>query len=221
MTYPHPQPPEGTPQGPHEYPAGPPIPAPPQQYPHPQYAHPPQYPHGQYAPYPHPQFPHPQHMPYPQYPHPQNTEYTSYAGWGQRAAAYLLDCAINFGPMWLLMAAAEAVGDRRTGEGPALYMSWLGIAYMIGACIAQAIREGRTGQTLGKTALSIRTIRVSDGATPGGPLAFARRLCQFLNFPLLCLGWLWASWDPRAQTFADKITSVVVIGADAPAVAAR
>ncbi|MEU1120920.1 MULTISPECIES: RDD family protein [unclassified Streptomyces] len=122
---------------------------------------------------------------------------------------------INFGPLWLLMEAADVIGDGNTGEGLALYVSWMGIAYMIGACITQAIREGRTGQSAGKTVLDIRVVRASDGHAPGGSLAFARRLCQFLNFPALCLGWLWASWDPKAQTFADKITGAVVISADA------
>ncbi|MEU1329797.1 RDD family protein [Streptomyces sp. NPDC005865] len=219
MTYPYPPPPESTPHGPYGYPAAqPPISEPPQQYLNPQYPQHPQYPQGQYPQYPqypHPQSPHPQHTPYPQYPHSQNPEYTPYAGWGQRAGAFLLDCVINFGPLWLFMEAADVIGDGNTGEGPALYVSWMGIAYMIGACIAQAIREGRTGQSAGKTVLDIRVVRASDGHAPGGPLAFARRLCQFLNFPALCLGWLWASWDPKAQTFADKITGAVVISADA------
>lgn len=210
MSHPCPQqPPEGAPQGPYGYPAAQPIPVAPQQYPHPQY---PQYPHGQY-----PQYPHGQYAQYPQYPHPQNPEYTPYAGWWQRAEAFLLDCLINFGPMWILVGIAELLDDRDSGEGLDLYLGYAAVAYTIVACIVQAVREGRTGQSVGKTALGIRVMRTSDGLAPGGPLAFTRRLCQFLNYPAFCLGWLWASWDDKSQTFADKITGVVVISADAPA----
>lgn len=56
-------------------------------------------------------------------------------------------------------------------------------------------------------------VRVSDGLAPGGGPTFARRLCQFLNYPAFCLGWLGASWDDKSQMFADKITSVVVVQA--------
>ncbi|MFK4066814.1 RDD family protein [Streptomyces sp. NPDC029674] len=191
VSHPHPyrqQPPESAPQGSYGFPAAQPIPGAPQQYPHPQYL---------------------------QYPHSQNPEYTPYAGWRQRAGAFLLDCLINFGPMWLSVGIADVIGDGDTGEGLAMYVSWVGIAYMIGSCIVQAVREGRTGQSVGKTVLGIRFVRTSDGLAPGGALAFARRLCQFLNYPVFCLGWLWASWDDKSQTFADKITGVVVVSTDA------
>ncbi|WP_447034669.1 RDD family protein [Streptomyces sp. DSM 118878] len=181
MSHPYPQqPPEGAPQGPYGHPAAQPIPGVPQQYPHAQY---------------------PQ---YPQYPHPQNPEYTPYAGWGQRAGAFLLDCLINFGPLWLLMGIADVIDDRNSGEGLDLYLGYAAMVYMISACIVQAVREGRTGQSLGKTVLGIRVVRTSDGLAPGGGLAFARRLCQFLNYPAFCLGWLWASWDSKSQTFATR-----------------
>ncbi|KUL62810.1 RDD family protein [Streptomyces sp. NRRL S-1521] len=195
MSHPYPRPPEGAPQGPYGYPAGQPIPGAPQQYPHGQYPQYPQYPQ------------------YLQYPHRQDPGYTPYAGWGKRAEAFLLDCLINFGPFWILVGIAELISDRNSGEGLDLYLGYVAMAYVVVACIVQAVREGRTGQSVGKTALGIRAVRVSDGLAPGGGLAFVRRLCQFLNYPAFCLGWLWASWDDKSQTFADKITSVVVVQA--------
>ncbi|MEU7648067.1 RDD family protein [Streptomyces huasconensis] len=136
-----------------------------------------------------------------------------YASWGQRAGAFALDCLINFGPLWLGVGVANMIGEGNTGEGLALIVSWSGVVAMIVACVVQAIREGRTGQSIGKTALGIRVVRTYDGLVPGAPLAFARRLCQFLNYPAFCLGWLWACWDQKKQTFADKITGVVVLQA--------
>lgn len=87
---------------------------------------------------------------------------------------------------------AEVIGEGNTGEGLALIVSWSGVVAVIVACVVQAIREGRTGQSIGKTALGIGVVRTYDGLAPGAPLAFARRLCQFRNYPAFCLGWLWA-----------------------------
>ncbi|MGA4846774.1 RDD family protein [Streptomyces sp. G5(2025)] len=170
---------------------------------------PPSYPPPQMAGSPYPPFPAPVSSYAPQYP--------PYAGWWQRAGAFLLDCLINFGPLWLLIGVADAVdrpqsGD--SGETAAFILGWVAFAVMLVVCVVQLIREGRTGQTVGKKALGIQVLRVYDGLAPGIGLALARRICQLLNYPAFGLGWLWASWDTKQQTFADKLTSVVVVRAD-------
>ncbi|WP_037771064.1 RDD family protein [Streptomyces sclerotialus] len=140
-----------------------------------------------------------------------------YAGWPHRAGAFLLDCALNFGPMWVLMGFGIAL-EGRTGESGdvvANVLSWLGILAMIVTVVFQLRREGRSGQTVGKKALGIRAVRAYDAQMLGVGLALGRRLLQFLNCFACGLGWLWALWDDRSQTFADKITSVVVVRADA------
>lgn len=141
-----------------------------------------------------------------------------YAAWWQRAQAYLLDCLINFGPMWLLIGASWFIDENSSGdsgEAPASIVSWVGIIVMLVTAGVQLVREGRTGQSVGKKVLKIRVIRAYDGLVPGIGLAFARRIFQFLNYAAFCLGWLWAIRDPKKQTFADAITGVVVVPADA------
>ncbi|MFC5745657.1 RDD family protein [Actinomadura rugatobispora] len=168
------------------------------------YGHPtrPQQPGAAYAP-PQPWVPHvPQHPPY--------------AGWSQRAGAFLLDVLINFGPFWLLVLIGGLIDDMSpgdSGEVVGAILGWAGILAMIPAVTFQLVREGRTGQTVGKKALGIRAVRDRDGRTPGIGLALGRRLAQFLNYPLFGLGWWLALGDPKKQTFADKITSVVVVRA--------
>ncbi|WP_367038357.1 RDD family protein [Streptomyces sp. Je 1-332] len=134
----------------------------------------------------------------------------------QRADAFLLDSLINFGPMWLLIGIGYAIDEKSSGDSgeiPAAILSWVGIIAMVVTTVVQLIREGRTGQTVGKKAFGIRAVRDHDGFMPGIGLALSRRLCQFLNWPLLALGWWWAIWDTKKQTFADKITGVVVVTA--------
>ncbi|MFG2651337.1 RDD family protein [Streptomyces sp. NPDC048436] len=135
----------------------------------------------------------------------------------QRADAFLLDSLINFGPMWLLIGIGYAIDEKSSGdrgEIPAAILSWVGIIAMLVAIVVQLIREGRTGQTVGKKALGIRAVQGGDGLVPGVGLALSRRLCQFLNWPVSGLGWWWAGWDTKKQTFADKITGVVVVTAE-------
>lgn len=175
-----------------------------------------------------PSYPSPQQMAGAQYPpfQPPNSpyayayawQYPSYAGWMKRADAFLLDSLINFGPMWLLIGIGYAIDERSSGDSgeiPASILSWVGIIAMIATVVVQLIREGRTGQTIGKKAFGVRAVRDHSGLAPGIGLALSRRLCQFLNYAVFGLGWWWATWDTKKQTFADKITGVVVLTADA------
>lgn len=170
-----------------------------------------------------PAYPAPQEVAGAQYPpflRPDSfyaLQHPPYAGWMQRVNAFLLDSLINFGPMWLLIGVAYAIDEKSSGDSgeiPAAILSWVGIIAMIATCVVQLIREGRTGQTVGKKALGIRAVQDPDGLTPGVGLALSRRLCQFLNWPVFGLGWWWAGWDAKKQTFADKITGVVVVTAE-------
>lgn len=157
------------------------------------------------------------------YPPPQQAGFSyapqqpPYAGWLQRAGAFVLDVLINFGPMWLLVGIGSGIeaSSGESGEVFANIVAWIGILAMIVAVVFQLRREGRTGQTVGKKVLGIRAVRERDGQMLGVGLALGRRLLQFLNNVVFGLGWWWAIWDAKSQTFADKITSVIVVRADA------
>ncbi len=125
-----------------------------------------------HQPYGQPGPPHTVGSSYPSFPQSQGPympQGLPYASWGQRAGAFLLDCLINFGPLWLGVGVANMIGEGNTGEGLALIVSWSGVVAMVAACVVQAIREGRTGQSIGKTALGIRVVRTYDGLVPGAP----------------------------------------------------
>ncbi|MFI9025533.1 RDD family protein [Streptomyces sp. NPDC053560] len=182
---------------------------PPQQ---PAYGYPPQQPYGYPqqagAPYP------PQQQPWaPTGPQLQ----PPYAGWFQRAGAFLLDVLINFGPLWVMVGISTAIEEStgESGDALAIILGWVGVLAMIVAVVLQLRLEGRTGQTVGKKVLGIRAIRAADGRMLGVGLALGRRLLQFLNNVVFGLGWWWAIWDAKSQTFADKIANVIVVRADA------
>lgn len=153
---------------------------------------------------------------YPPYPMQSGGGYMPrrppYAGWPHRAGAFLLDIAITFGPVWVLMGVATALDGRgENAEAVGSILGWAGLLVMLGTLIYQTVCEGQTGQTVGKKLLGIRTVRDRDGRMPGIGLALARRIAEALNFPILGLGWWWPLWDGKRQTFADKLSGVVVV----------
>ncbi|MFD0509361.1 RDD family protein [Streptomyces chiangmaiensis] len=107
-------------------------------------------------------------------------------------------------------------GSGDSGEAVGTILGWVGVLPIICALVYQVIREGRTGQTLGKAVLGIRAVRDRDGRTLGIGRALGRRLLQPLNCVVLGLGWSWPLWDDRRQTFADKIVGAVVLRVEAP-----
>ena len=172
------------------------------------YGQPPQNPQNPQQPYGYPQgqpgYPQaPQGVPpqqgygYPQAPqggypgYPQQAGYgmqPTYANWGQRFLSRLLDTLLYAVPYALVIAGAT-----------------------IALFIWQVIQEGRTGQTVGKKAVGIRTLKEDTGQPLGGGMAFVRQLAHILDGLPCYLGYLWPAWDAKRQCFADKVCGSIVI----------
>jgi uncharacterized RDD family membrane protein YckC len=73
--------------------------------------------------------------------------------------------------------------------------------------------EGKTGQTVGKRALGIKTVRTLTGEPPGVGRAIGRTFAHYLSALPCYLGYLWMLWDRDKQTWHDKISDTVVIKA--------
>jgi uncharacterized RDD family membrane protein YckC len=132
---------------------------------------------------------------------------SDYASWGQRVAAALIDAVIVAVPVIVLFLIGAAIGG---GGGAALVI----VAYLVAIGFGiwnQILRQGRTGQTLGKERMSIKLVGEADGQPIGGGSAFLRGICHFADSIACYIGWLWPLWDDRKQTFADKIMSTIVI----------
>ncbi|MFE1313603.1 RDD family protein [Streptomyces sp. NPDC058755] len=147
---------------------------------------------------------------YPQAPqggypgYPQQAGYgmqPTYANWGQRFLARLLDSLLYAVPYGIAVAGAK--------NAPIL--SIIGFIALIGLFVWQIIMEGKTGQTVGKKALGIRTLKEETGQPLGGGMAFVRQLAHILDGLPCYLGYLWPAWDAKRQTFADKVCGSIVI----------
>ena len=81
----------------------------------------------------------------------------------------------------------------------------------LGFGIWNILRQGKTGQTLGKKQVGIYVVREADGQFTGGGMAIVRSIAHIVDGIPCYIGWLWPLWDSKKQTFADKIMGTVVV----------
>jgi uncharacterized RDD family membrane protein YckC len=141
-----------------------------------------------------------------------------YAPWSFRVLAFLLDTAVLViplvvGQVVVVLAGGDFLSGRAGGvSGVALAVYWMGaLATLALALWDVVVRQGRTGQTLGKSWLRVRVVRGDDGSLLGAPMTAMRAVAHIVDAIPLFLGFLWPLWDRRGQTFADKIVGTVVI----------
>jgi uncharacterized RDD family membrane protein YckC len=65
--------------------------------------------------------------------------------------------------------------------------------------------HGSTGQTPGDAALGIRVLDLDDQSVIGYGRALVRALMSVVSAVVFFLGYLWMLWDPRKQTWHDKV----------------
>ncbi|CAN5841564.1 hypothetical protein BH23ACT2_BH23ACT2_04860 [soil metagenome] len=118
------------------------------------------------------------------------------AEWPQRVLATLLDVAPLF--VAALFFAVSSI------LGVLLYL--LGLAWII----YQSYLNGETGQSFGKQVIGIKIIGEQTGQPIGGGMGIARYFIHFVD-GICLIGYLFPLWDPKKQTFTDKILTTVVI----------
>ncbi len=133
-----------------------------------------------------------------------------YAGFWQRAAAWLIDSLIAV--VILVPVMVVVFGMREVSLDPAEH-SWDLLAFVAIAVVVIGFWR-YCGATPGKIALGVKIV---DTAT-GGPPSLGRLALRFLGyfvsaFPLY-LGFFWAAIDRRKQGWHDKIARTIVINSE-------
>jgi uncharacterized RDD family membrane protein YckC len=91
--------------------------------------------------------------------------------------------------------------------GIALMLAGLGLVFVL---YFRAL--GHRGQTWGARIVGVKVIGESTGEPLGIGKAIGRQLfAWYISAPIFYLGYLWAAWDDRTQTWQDKIIKSVVI----------
>ena len=137
------------------------------------------------------------------------------AGFWRRALAALLDALL----VAVLAIAAEAGYLASTGSwepdfsDPAQPI--VGATVALAAVLYDLLLTWRIGGTLGKRALGIR-VAPREGGRPGFGQLLGRMLARLISLLPALLGFWWAGWDRRKQTWHDKLADTVVVRDDAP-----
>jgi uncharacterized RDD family membrane protein YckC len=151
------------------------------------------------------------------------------AGWGSRVAASLIDALVSLvgGVPYvvgvvLFIAGSPDSSTYETPQGPSAadtdatlmvvggLLALVGLVLMLGIQVWNRwIKQGRTGQSVGKKAMSLYLVDQRTGNPIGAGMAFVRDLAHFLD-GIFYVGYLWPLWDPKKQTFADKLVGTVV-----------
>lgn len=148
-----------------------------------------------------------------------------YAGWGTRVGASLIDGLLTLvaglpyviGIIWFVASTESRTRSDGTtsssydgGPVPFVLMALGFLLYLAFWIWNYCIRQGRTGQTLGKSNLGVRLVKEDTGQPIGAGLSFVRQLAHVLD-GFCYIGYLWPLWDAKRQTFADKVMSTVVV----------
>ena len=145
----------------------------------------------------------------------------SYASWGSRALALVVDSLMLFvcaapGIVFTAVAASQAGPDEdpTVAEGVTIAVLLLaGVAvWFYNFCWTQ----GKRGQSWGKRVVGIHLVREFDLAPPGGGMGVARYVLRSALGNATCgiyslLTALWPLWDDKNQTIDDKILHTLVV----------
>ncbi len=138
-----------------------------------------------------------------------------YVSWPHRMASGLIDYGVPI-VVFLVVYVPFTQGSPRVlrgGSGALIMLS------VIAVCLGyqvwnSAIRQGRTGQSLGKSFAGTKLVDERSGRPLGAGHAFGRLLAHFLDSLMLYLGWLLPLVDRRRQTIADKLADSIVLAHD-------
>jgi len=87
------------------------------------------------------------------------------------------------------------------------FSTFLNIAY-------QAFFVWMYGATLGKIAMKIKVVSMSDLDRPSFLFALSRASMRIVSEVLFYLGFVWAMLNPKRETWHDKISNTLVIDAE-------
>ena len=111
----------------------------------------------------------------------------------------------------LQQLAGTPLSARNPGCRPGAAAVALGVIGLLIVLVVYVRALGR-GQTWGMRLTNIRLVRSDNGMPVGFGKALGRTLfANIVSANVFYLGYLWAAWDDRKQTWQDKIVSSYVV----------
>ncbi len=117
------------------------------------------------------------------------------------------DCTWDSSTDELICNGREDVGGMVAG-GVVFLVGWLFMVVLYLRALAT------TGQTWGRKLAGVQVVTAQGGMPPGWGKAIGRTLFAGVISSSFCyLGYLWMLWDPKKQTWHDKVAGTVVVEA--------
>ncbi|MFN0028318.1 MAG: RDD family protein [Acidimicrobiales bacterium] len=140
------------------------------------------------------------------------------AEWGRRAGAYLIDWGIGVAILVVGFILGAIIGGVGGDAGGVIALLTFIVTYggVIGFSIwNQWIRQGKTGQTIGKSKVGLKLVNDETGQPPGIGGAIVRYLVASVLSSVTCgifgvVDVLSPLWDPRNQRLTDKWLKLMV-----------
>lgn len=159
---------------------------------------------------PYPGSPYQAQQPYPGSPYLPVPAAGQLADWPLRAFGGLIDYVVPGIVLSLLSMPFAPNPNTGLGGNSLLYSLFGTILPIVWWVYNSGYKQGTTGQTFGKQVAKTRLVGEATGQPIGFGLAVVRQVLHFLDG--ICLvGFLFPLWDPKRQTFADKIMKTVVV----------
>ncbi len=134
------------------------------------------------------------------------------ASYGTRFIAYLIDAVMVLAIVIvaLILAAIFSSVSSTLGTlvGVVGYLAAVGVGIW-----NMIIRQGQTGQSIGKSKQNIKLVADATGQPVGGGMAFVRYLLGGLISSLCYIDLLWPLWDAEKKRLTDKILNFSVVQA--------
>ena len=150
-----------------------------------------------------------------------------YASWWSRVGASLLDALITLAVAivpfivgGIVLGTTSTTSTDANGYTTMTGGNPIGVVLLVVGYIAiiafqiwnSGVRQGKTGQSLGKKIVGIQVVRVENGQFLGAGAGFLRWLMMSILGGICFLDYLWPLWDEKKQTWHDKVVGSVVIG---------
>jgi uncharacterized RDD family membrane protein YckC len=144
----------------------------------------------------------------------------NYATYGQRFIAALIDFCLTWVAAAILFSFSFALLFSDAIRPLAIVLMAISVLWIPAMIIYNAIiRQGKSGQTIGKSKMRIRLIREDSGAPIGVGYAFLRGLAAYALNSItggifFIVDILFPAFDTKKQRVIDKMLQTVVISED-------
>jgi uncharacterized RDD family membrane protein YckC len=152
------------------------------------------------------------------YGQPQFAGTATTASYGSRVVAYLIDAVVAIVIAIVFVVLALVLGSANDSLGAIVFLVGVYLVPFLYFLWNNVIRQGSTGQTIGKSQQNIKLVADATGEPPGAGMAFVRYLVVSLLSGVTCgifglLDVLWPLWDEQQKRLVDKMFNLNVVTA--------